>query len=184
MSDRAEQLCARAKDGDLDAASELVTQFYARIFAWFRRLTGHDADAADLTQKTFCKVWIGLESFQGRSSFSTWLHGVGHHVYLDWLRQRRPTEQPTEGWWQARAAEGPSPFEDAAERDAAFLLYASVEELDADARQSVHLHYYQGLSLAETAGALGVATSTVKYRLRQALDSLRARIAEPKISPR
>lgn len=184
MSDRAEQLCARAKDGDLDAASELVSQFYERIYAWFRRLTGHDADAADLTQKTFCKVWNALESFQGRSSFSTWLHGIGHHVYLDWLRQRRPVEQPAEDWWHTRAAVGPSPFEDAAEREAALLLYAAVEQLDEDARQTVHLHYYQGLSLAETAEALGIATSTVKYRLRQALDSLRVRVAEPKTSQR
>jgi len=184
MSDRAEQLCARAKGGDLDAASELVSQFYERIFAWFRRLTGHDADAADLTQKTFCKVWNALESFQGRSSFSTWLHGIGHHVYLDWLRQKRPTEQAGEEWWYTRAAEGPSPFEDAAERDAAILLYAAVEQLDEDARQTVHLHYYQGLSLAETAEALGITASTVKYRLRRALDSLRARVAEPKTSQR
>ena len=184
MSDRAEQLCARAKDGDLDAASELVSQFYERIYAWFRRLTGQEADAADLTQKTFCKVWSALESFQGRSSFSTWLHGIGHHVYLDWLRQKRPTDSAADEWWDARAADGPSPFEDAAERDAAFLLCAAVDRLESATRQTVHLHYYQGLSLAETAEALGIAASTVKYRLRQALDTLRASVAEPKTSQR
>jgi RNA polymerase sigma factor (sigma-70 family) len=47
-----------------------------------------------------------------------------------------------------------------------------VDALDADVRATVHLHYYQDLSLRETAEALGIATSTVKYRLRQALDQL------------
>ena len=42
-------------------------------------------------------------------------------------------------------------------------------------KQAVHLHYYQHLTLAETAEALGVATSTVKYRLREALETLRAK---------
>jgi RNA polymerase sigma-70 factor (ECF subfamily) len=180
MSDPDEQLCSRARDGDIEAASELVSLFYERVYGWFRRLTGHDADAADLTQKTFCKVWRSLESFQGRSSFSTWLHGIGHHVYVDWRRQRRPPEDAAEDWWQTRAAGGRSPFEDMAERDAASLLYRLVEQLDDDTRQTVHLHYYEGLSIAQTAEALGVATSTVKYRLRQAIDFLRARVSEPK----
>src|SRR5687767_5493734 len=53
MSDPATKLCERAQAGDMEAASELVAQFYERLYAWFRRLTGHDQDAADLTQKTF-----------------------------------------------------------------------------------------------------------------------------------
>jgi RNA polymerase sigma factor (sigma-70 family) len=47
-----------------------------------------------------------------------------------------------------------------------------VDRLDPDLRESIHLHYYQGLTLQETADAMDVATSTVKYRLRQALDKL------------
>jgi DNA-directed RNA polymerase specialized sigma24 family protein len=47
-----------------------------------------------------------------------------------------------------------------------------VDRLETDLRESVHLHYYQGLTLQETADAMSVATSTVKYRLRQALDQL------------
>lgn len=59
-------------------------------------------------------------------------------------------------------------------------LYAMVALLDADLREVVHLHYYQGLSLKETAEVLGIATSTVKYRLRGALEEL-AQIEKCKI---
>jgi RNA polymerase sigma-70 factor (ECF subfamily) len=184
MSEQATKLCERAKAGDLEAASELVAQFYERIYAWLRRLTGHDEDAADLTQKTFCKVWSALGSYQGRSSFSTWLHGIGHHVYVDWRRQKDIAEQPPDEWWLSCADDAPSPSDTVAEREQAHQLYALVEQLNEDSRQTVHLHYYQGLSLAETADALGIASSTVKYRLREAIEFLKARITEPKLGAR
>jgi len=181
MRDSVEELCNRAKAGELPAASELVTLFYQKIFAYFRRLAGNEHDAADLTQRTFCKAWSSLEKFQGRSSFSTWLHGIAHHVYVDWRRQKNPGEPAKEDWWENCADDSPSPFENVAEQDTANRLYAIVERLDEESREAVHLHYYQGLSLAETAEVLNVAVSTLKYRLRDALDVLRAQIAEPKI---
>jgi len=180
MPEQTQQLSERARAGDRDAAAELVALFYERIYAGLRRLCGNDADAADLTQRTFAKAWAALHSFQGRSLFSTWLHGIAHHVYVDWRRERNPAGFQTDEWWENCAADGPGPSEDAVERDLAHQLYALVEQLDESARQTVHLHYYQGLSLAETAEVLGIAASTVKYRLREALGILRSRAAEPK----
>ncbi len=174
MSNQAEQLCELAKAGNLSAASELVTSHYQRIFSFFRRLCGNEDDAADLTQKTFAKVWAALPSFEGRSSFSTWIHGIGHNVYVDWRRKGNRLDFQTDEWWAECVADGPGPFENAAERDLAGRLYALVQQLEEGVREVVHLHYYQGLSLRETAEALNIATSTVKYRLREALNVLRS----------
>ncbi len=180
MSDAVEQICQRAQAGSREAAAELVECFYSSIFAYLRRVSGHPEDAADLTQRTFAKAWTALPSYQARSRFSTWLLGIAHHVYVDWRRQRKPDSAQTDEWWAACAAPTPTPFEHAVERDSAHRLYALVEQLDEDARQTLHLHYYQELSIAETAEVLGVAASTVKYRLRGALELLRARMADPK----
>src|SRR5687767_1991833 len=158
MSDAAERLCGAAKAGDMAAASELVILFSPRIFAFFRRLCGNEPDAEDLTQKTFMKVWSALGSFEGRSSFSTWIHGIAHHVYVDWRRRANLTDFRPDEWWEACAADGPSPFEEAAEREMAWQLYALVEQLEEETREAVHLHYYQGLSLKETAEVLNIAT--------------------------
>ncbi len=177
-------LWAKASAGDADAAAELVSQFYERLYAWFRRLTGHEEDAADLTQKTFIKAWASLSSYQGRSSFSTWLHGIGHHVYVDWRRGHTPTDHAPDEWWQRWPDPVPGPAEVAADREQARHVYALVENLDEEIRQTVHLHYYQGLSIAETGEVLGIATSTVKYRLREAVASLKSKIAEPRASTR
>lgn len=184
MSDRVERLCQLAQDGDTTAASELVTLHYERVYAFLRRLCGNETDAEDLTQKTFAKSWTALPSYAGRSSFSTWLHGIARNVYVDWRRKGNRLDAQTEDWWDARAAEGPGPFEDAAERESAHRLYALVEQLEDGMRQAVHLHYYQGLSLKETGEALNLAPSTLKYRLREALDFLKAKTAEPKMPVR
>lgn len=178
MSDM--RLCERAKAGDEAAAAELIDRHYERIYAYLRRLCGSDVEAEDLTQRTFQKVWSSLGAFGGRSAFSTWAHGIAHNVYVDWRRRRNFMDPQTDTWWETCAAEGPSPFEDAAERELAQRVYGLVEQLDEDTRQAVHLHYYQGLSLKETCEVLGMPSSTLKYRLREALNTLRSRTAEPK----
>ncbi len=154
------------------AASELVASHYEKIFAYFRRSCCNDEDAENLTQKTFSKAWAALPSYQGRSSFSTWLHGIGRNVYVDWRRQGNRLEPQPDEWWETCVVEGPSPFEDAAERDLAGQLHARVAQLAEPRREVIHLHYYQSLTLKETAEVLGIAISTVKYRLREALDDL------------
>src|SRR5688572_9697671 len=178
MSDM--RLCERAKAGDEAAAAELIDRHYERIYAYLRRWCGSDADAEDLTQRTFLKVWSSLASFRGSSAFSTWAHGIAHNVYVDWRRRRSFTDPQTDEWWATCVADGPSPFEDAAEREVAGRVYALVEQLDDATRQAVHLHYYQGLSLKETCEVLGMPSSTLKYRLREALDTLRSQTTEPK----
>jgi len=179
MNDETAALCERAQNGDVAAASELVSAHYERIFGYFRRLCGNDADAADLTQKTFAKGWQSLGAYRSRSSFSTWLHSIAHHTYVDWRRKRKPDQAQPDEWWELLPADSPQPDEDAAVRETARELYRRVDQLDDDKKQVIHLHYYQHLSISETAEALGIATSTVKYRMREALDFLRANTVEP-----
>ncbi len=176
MDNSVNQLVEAARAGDERAAVGLIEHFYERVYAFLRRLATNEADAADLTQRTFTRVWQALPSFAGRSSVASWIHGIAYHVYVDWRRADRRTESRSNDWWSARPAAGASPDEMAARADLAATLYDSVERLAPDLRASVHLHYYQGLTLEETAGAMGVAVSTVKYRLRQALDHLHKRL--------
>src|SRR6266850_648686 len=167
----------RAQRGESRAVSDLIELFYARMYAFLRRLSGNDADAADLTQRTFGRVWQALPTFAGRSSVSSWIHGIAYHVYVDWRRSNHLTEPRSEEWWAACATTEAGPDELAARGDMQAAVYSSVDALERELRDTVHLHYYQELTLQETADALGVATSTVKYRLRQALAELQKKVA-------
>jgi RNA polymerase sigma-70 factor, ECF subfamily len=182
MSDPSEHFVRQAQAGQREAAVALVGIHYQPIFAYLRRLSGSDPDAEDLTQQTFAKAWVALPSYQGRARFATWLHGIAHHVLADWWRRKDPLAPAPDDWWESRPAEGPSPSDNAAHHELAARLYTLVGQLDAEKRDAVHLHYFQELSLAETADALGVATSTVKYRLREALDFLRARMMSAELA--
>ena len=177
MEPDANQLVETACRGDRTAAVELIELFYARIYAFLRRLAANDADAADLTQRTFARVWQALPTFAGRSSVSSWMHSIAYHVYVDWRRADRRPEPRSNDWWAARPAPEATPAEIVAHTDLAATVYGSVDELEPDLRHTVQLHYYQGLTLEETADAMGVATSTVKYRLRQALAELQRKLA-------
>jgi RNA polymerase sigma-70 factor (ECF subfamily) len=171
--------CEQAARGNREAGSKLLGHFHRPIFGYLRRLSGNDTDADDLTQQTFSKVWQSLGSFRGAASLNTWIHRIAYCTYIDWVRQRRPGEEQPEGWWESLPATGMSPFESVAEADWARQLYALVQHLEPESRRAaIHLHYYQNLSLPETAEVLGLPLSTLKYQLRAALDELRCRLGE------
>jgi RNA polymerase sigma-70 factor (ECF subfamily) len=181
MEPDANALLKAAGAGDKAAAARLIALFYGRIYAFLRRLTSNDADADDLTQRACAGVWKSLPTFAGRSSVSSWIHSIAYHVYVDWRRNDRRAEPRTDEWWAARVAPGPGPDDLAARSDLAALVYSSVDLLEADLRETVHLHYYEGLTLQETADAMGTATSTVKYRLRQAVAKLQEEFAAERL---
>jgi len=164
---------------------ELIELFYERIYAFLRRLTGNDEDAADLTQLTFSRVWQKLPTFAGRSSPGSWIHSIAYHLYVDWRRSDGHTEVRPDDWWAARPATESKADEIVAREDLQATVYASVDALPPDLRDTIHLHYYQDLTLQETADAMDVALSTTKYRKHQALAELHKKlsVAETLLKP-
>jgi len=176
MDNQIKNLCKRAKKADSTAACELLKIYYADIFSYLRRMCGSNQNAEDLTQETFAKVWTALGSFKGRSKFSTWLYRIAHNTYIDWQRRNNGIQSHTDQWWQECIDNNPGPFANTAQRQIAKRLYKAVDQLDDGKKHIVHLHYYQGMSLRETAKVLDISTSTVKYRLREVLRILRSKI--------
>jgi len=177
LDNQIKSLCRRVKKADKNAASELLKIYYADIYSYLRRLCGSKQDAEDLTQQTFLKVWSSLDGFAGRSKFSTWLHSIAHNTYLDWLRKNTiRTGADTDQWWRECIDQNPDPFANLAERQLAQHLYEAMGQLEEDKKHVVHLHYYQGLSIRETAKVLNIATSTVKYRLREVMKILKDKL--------
>ena len=173
---RRRTLYRHAQAGDRQARRELLDQTYPRIYGYLRRICGDPDDAEDLTQETFLRVWRALDRYQGRCAFATWVYAIAHHVYVDWRRRRRPDETTHDAWWTETPSQGPEPPEIAHQQHQAQQLWQRVAELDETRRQAVHLHYYEGLSLRETAYVLDMPLSTLKYRLRQALRTLATRL--------
>ncbi|MBX3745724.1 MAG: RNA polymerase sigma factor [Verrucomicrobiae bacterium] len=166
-----------ARDGDEDAATHLVRTFTARIYAFLRRLGGSESDAVELTQQTFCRAWTSLGGFEGRSTVSSWLHRIAYRTYVDWLRSDRRFEARGDAWWHGLSDGEAAPDDAAVRNDTAAAVYAAVDRLEQGLRETVHLHYYQELTLEETAEAMGIAVSTVKFRVRDAVGKVRRALA-------
>ena len=169
-------LCRRAQQGDRHAASELLKMFHQAVFSYLRRLCGNDHDAEALTQETFVKAWQSLGGYRRRCRFSTWLHKIAYNAYVDRLRRSDPVLPLRDEWLESSTDRNPGPFEKATARELADELCRAIDLLDEDRRQLIHLHYYPGLSLRDTAHVLGTPTSTVKYRLRAAMTHLRVEV--------
>ena len=177
MKNRIKSLCKCAKKGDKAAACELIKIHYQDIFAYFRRLCDSRQNAEDLTQETFVKAWSSLAGFKNRSKFSTWLYRIAYNTCVDWHRKNTDSilSQPDD-WWQEYTDGNPGPLAKTEKQEMNISLYKAVDRLDDAKKHVVHLHYYQGFSLRETAIVLNISTATVKYRLREAIKILKCHI--------
>ncbi len=167
-------LVRRCLAGDEAGYALLLERHQGRIYSFLLRLVGDARDAEDLAQTAFLKAFRSLESYDQSRAFHSWLFAVAHHAALDFLRARRVDlsldheDAPAE---PADLADGP-------ERAAELALDgALVERLIAALpplyREALLLRHVEGLSVEDTAAALGVPEGTVKIRLFRARELMR-----------
>src|SRR5256714_510815 len=106
LLDGDEQLLSHAARGCKDALDELFRRYRLVAYRVAFRLLSNEADALDAVQEAFIKALTHLPSFQGRSSFKTWLLRVVSNASLDLGRQRGRRETLSLDAWGARPAEG------------------------------------------------------------------------------
>jgi RNA polymerase sigma-70 factor (ECF subfamily) len=176
-----------ASRGDSASLERLVVGLRPHIEKQLLRYPLSDDDRQDLVQSTLMQIIRRVGSFRGDSSFSTWLFRVTANEALMMMRsQRRHRARLVEGLDledlgslpAANDAGAGSPTDRADtnvaqnERDA--LIRTALEELPADYRDVVSLHYHQDLGLQEIALRLSTTESAVRSRLHRARSRLRA----------
>ena len=175
-----EQLLARFGDGEREALDELFRRYRSPGYRVAYRLLGHEADALDALQDGFVKALTHLDSFQGRSSFKTWLLRVISNAALDLGRQRGRRDVLSLDGAPAEDGDGFHPLMDddpssGLERaDLRRVLHQALATLSEAQRQTFVLHAEAGLSYREVAEAMQISIGTVMSRLYYARQKLRA----------
>src|ERR1700722_13380482 len=87
-----EELVTQAQQGDAGAFEQLYRRYSKRVYYLCLRMVKNEAEAEDLTQEAFLRVFRKIHTFQGKSAFSTWLHRVAVNTVLMSLRKKRRLE--------------------------------------------------------------------------------------------
>jgi RNA polymerase sigma-70 factor (ECF subfamily) len=179
-----EQLLARFAAGERSALDELFRRYRSAGYRVAYRLLGNEADALDAVQEGFVKALNRLDSFQGRSSFKTWLLRVVSNAALDLGRQRGRREVLSLDGAASADGEGLHPLfvaDPAAGLERADLRHAlnqALATLSEAQRQTFVLHAEGGLSYREVAEAMQISIGTVMSRLYYARQKLRAYLGQ------
>lgn len=164
-------LLAAAVAGDRDAFGALLQGHYDRIHGLAWQLTGSRTDADDIAQDVCCTLVEKIGSFRGESKFTTWLCGITFNACRDFRRRRRTFSSFTERLavlaGLARAPDGRDIYD-------AIWLKSSIARLKPAYRDAAVLVAGQQLTHAEAAEILGVAESTISWRMHEVRRQLAA----------
>ena len=157
-------LVAAAVEGDREAFAALLGRHYDRIHGLAWRLTGSRADADDIAQDVCCALVERIGAFRGEAKFSTWLCGITFNACRDLRRRRRSfagfTDKLAVLAGLARANDGRDLYD-------AIWLKSAIARLKPAYRETAVLVAGEQLSHAEAAAILGVAESTVSWRMHE-----------------
>jgi len=184
-------MVAELQAGSEEAFSWLIAKFHQPIYSVISRTISDPADAADLTQDVFIKVFRGISSFHGEASLRTWIYRIALHEASNqrrwWFRHKRQEvtiEQETGDQHNGQPIclkdtlmdEHESPFDLAAHEEIRARVEAELRQVSEPFRTVVILRDIEGFAYEEIAEILDVNLGTVKSRLMRGRAQLKIRL--------
>ena len=173
-------LVTAAKQGQAEAFGALCQPLARKLIRIAERITRNREDAQDALQDAFLSAFLHVKSFDGRSSFSTWLTRIAVNSALMTLRKkRRSREIPLGsgelgtngvGWDVPDLSVNPEKL--STQREKERILREAIRKLRPTIRQAVEIQLRE-LSMRETAGMMGVSVAAAKGRLFHGRRALR-----------
>lgn len=183
-------LIARAQQGDMAAFRQLVDRHQRRAFAIALALVRDENDARELVQDAFLRVFKSLGSFQGGSSFFTWLYRIITNLSIDLIRKpgrqladideaRFESDESQEAEFPLLSrVDGADPADVVRRREIAKRLQAALDALPPYHRGVIVMREIEGLSYEEMAQAMNVSKGTIMSRLFHARQKLQKALAD------
>jgi len=178
VTEEEESLLASARAGDTVAFASLAMPHKDAILRLTQRILRNREDAEDVVQTAFLDALRHLDSFQGRSRFSSWLTRIALNAAFMRLRtERRKNEASLDEIIDRETAarfevvEG-RPKQECSFKEARILLAKAIDRLGPLYGEVLHMFHMQELPAKEAARILGVPVGTVKARLHRARSRL------------
>jgi len=175
-----EQLIAAYLKGDRQALNLLIKRYLTPIFNYALTFVKDQAQAEDIAQEVFVKVWQKIKKFDSRYKFKSWLYVIAKNTNLDYLKKNKAinfsslNQADDDLLFEDLVREaGLSPQAELEKIQNAETVNATINELPEKYRETVRLHYHEGYKLREIAVKLGESIETIKSRNRRALQKLK-----------
>src|SRR5690606_39218324 len=171
MADR--RAIRRTLRGDREAFGDLMRRYRGPVHALCYSYVRNHADAEDLCQEAFIRVYTKLNSLSDPAKFGSWLMTTARNLSLN-LRAKHQTAAAA----VLRAAAEPSPTAGSdpetpmADAHLHTLLQRQLDQMPDDQREVLFLHYFEGKSTADIARLLEVSREAAKKRLQRAREAL------------
>ncbi|HEY1901874.1 MAG TPA: sigma-70 family RNA polymerase sigma factor [Terracidiphilus sp.] len=187
-------LVAELRAGSEEAFAWLITHYHQPIYSLLARTVQDRAEAADLAQEVFVKVFRGVGNFHGESSLRTWIYRIALHEASNqrrwWMRHKQreiPIEQEmteTESGTAMHLKEmlvdpAESPYEIAVHAENRARIEAALNQVPEPFRTTLILRDIEGFVYEEVAEIQGVNLGTVKSRLVRGRAALKAILTAP-----
>jgi len=168
--------------GAEDAYEILIQRYQQPVYSLVCRLMNDPADAPDIVQEVFLKVFRNIGAFRGNSSLKTWIYRIAVNEAYNHRRwfcrhQRQEvalsSEEGALNYAGGMMDPGRSPFELAADHETRALVEQALENLNPKFRAAVVLRDIEDLSYEDIATVLDVSLGTVKSRIMRGREALR-----------
>lgn len=162
-----EEIVARCLQGEEYAWEYIVRTFSRRIYNMAYQITMNSAEAEDLTQEIFLKLYTSLNKYSLGSNFKLWLYRLAKNHIIDWYRKRKYVNLKMEEMKKDILFES---IEDSLKENVEELkskLRKAIESLDIQFKLPIILRDLQGLSYEEISDILDIPVGTVKSRINR-----------------
>ncbi len=166
------------EQGDVDAFNELVGRHIGRIRSVIYGIVLNNADADDLTQDVFLKAIAGAPRFKNKARFSTWLYRIAVNTATDFLRRKGRCPIDCPGDLSRESGNASCPAGSLMARELDEVVGETLELLSPSLRAAVVLTMIHGFSAREAAKMEGCLPATMYWRVHQARNFLKKRLAE------
>ena len=159
-----QRLIVRILEGHAEDYGYFLERYGGEVFAIVSRLVPNREDAEELTQDAFVRAYSRLDSFIGRSSFSTWVCRIAYTVAVSWLRKKRIKYLSIDDHPHASDAEVDEVLDDESRLED---LREAISLLKPDEQMLLELFYFESRPLADIAYILDVEPGTIATRLHR-----------------
>jgi RNA polymerase sigma-70 factor, ECF subfamily len=175
------ELVQKCQAGEIGAFQELVSRYHQKIYVVIVGLLRNREDALDVAQETFFRAYRKIKSFQGGSSFYTWLYRIAVNIAID--SQRRQKRNPLDfretmdGLFEEQNEVARDPFSDVHDRELREKLVSAINDLTPEHKAVIILRTVEGLSYKDIGEILGCSEGTVMSRLHYARKKLQQKLS-------